>query len=1279
MPPSESDPLSVSTGQLVMDDANDDLIKGFKLNPVERAWVIDNFYQEFLTNKANRGARNKPNGKKFAHSTVTDAYIEHHWGSWSQQKKDRYRAKLQVVIYNLFNNTLSQDGAVQKADEASKAPKKPKKISPENEWSRNNPQEVQREMNKYLENTPGSSWNVGSIRHVTCRAFEGLPSDQKQYWQDQAEAERQRQNASLPYQGEALVHYVSDWMKLLNRLALDGERCGNLSLAAFVGWQSIDSNGVAVQNVDIYTSENIAGFKDSPEQIEAHAKFTHWLEGHNGVAIRGSDPAPTAIPNPNFHNRPEMPPLEGKPKLALIRQQNRDFINADWSFYGGVGPTPWTLLGEIYRQGQLHTWIHGWPEDLEFSEPSNQNITDAVRVHELLRGRQNGVAIDKQIRFKRVFGSINPPPAHCVATRISKVQHRGNTVHQLDYDGPVDKPQCERAVAYPPRCWAYFYHQFQQKNLDHWLGLASVSNMPVVVLIPDNVLMFIRGFLGPVDSVLSAKVVKTLEMVNLIEEHGPHTTPQGIWGLADANNPLPVLMPARKLSTPSTLASRVIGEFWVPDSYGMSSYAAQSKGLGAHSTLEYFFMSIDRLKDSSFIHLTSQTVQGGIGGVVNIIIPLVQLLLNAAVSALNIKNLPSPPPSSLDLDGLGHGEFYKIRKYFDAWSELCEQSISILSKTSHERIHSGDNIARSVETLDRDLTSIDAGDDELPRIDTTQPTKATGKGRALPSRHAPEDDMAPMPTTQFDRGSNSGERIPDNEVVPVVLDNALFEHTPQRRSSTDFDQRKHIFGLFAAQPAVPTITADPSDIAKEAEVCLTEAQAAVSRWHVLDTLYNVPYPLAAMQHAQTLSQRADESIRPLVTILLLHRFDLNRCRDLWPRVKSSHQGVLLSLRKLSQICKALEDLVRDEAQLQITVKKFDDILAEVKAQSLMCRAIVEPLKQLEQISTYHANCLKDLWDANIFELDPTEVAELVHGLDAWRNHAEETLCELSHFVAKKWQLLGLHDYAEMPKELNFRFGSPGGALFTAESRKILQQRQLAVTLASNPSRHANPGSPRPITPDPGDSSAQDLAPIMSPSRSRHGIRSSTPRPSPSVSLTVSRRPPSTDSRMHSPQPDVSGELASFEDQDLAAETIDKEISASQVTVGEPGLTMYNMAEVDSGPEVMAVPVNDEQARSEKEPTSGKQNEPRRSTRGRATLAGGKILQLATATSGGMHDAPANVLRRSKQGEAGLRGGGDDEAETTVKTRAKRKSEAAVVRDMEAVDGKVATKRRKGRK
>ncbi|GAB1524114.1 hypothetical protein RhiTH_007266 [Rhizoctonia solani] len=1204
MPPGQSIPQPMSTSQSVMDDGDDDaMVKAFKLNSVERAWVIDKFYPEFLTNKAHRGARNKPNGKTFAHSTV---------------------------IYNLFNNRLSHDETAQKANEASKAPKKPKKISPENEWSRNNPHEVQREMNKYLENTPGSSWSIGSVRHVTCRTFEGLPSDQKQYWQDQAEAERQRQNAVLPYQGENLVHYISDWMKLLNRLALDGEHCGNLSLAAFVGWQSIDSNGVPVQNVDIYTSDNIAAFKDSPEQIEAHAKFTHWLEGHTGIAIGGGDPAPAVIPNPKFHNRPEMPLLAGKPKVALLRQQNRDFINADWSFYGGVGPVPWSILVDADRQGQLRTWIYGWPEDLKFEEPSNQNLAESLRVYELLRARQDGLAVDQQFRFKRVFGSTNSPPTHCVATCILKVQHRGSTVHQLDYDGPVDKPQGERAVAYPPQCWAYFYHQSQQKNLDHWLGLASVSNMSTVVLIPDAVLTFIRGFLSPVDPLLSAKVIKTLEMVNTIEEHGPHTTPQGIWGLANVNNPLPVLMPARKLSTPSALALRIINDFWVPNSYGMSTYAAQSKGLGGHSTLEYFFVSIDRLKDSSFIHLNSQTVQGGGGGVVNVIIPLVQLLLNAAVSALNIKSLPSPVPSSLDLDSLGHGEFYKICKYFDAWSDLCEQSVSILSKSSHKRIHSGDNIAGLAGTLDKDLTVSDSGDsNEPPCMDTMQSTKATGKDTAQASQHAPEEDTAPVAPNQLDTGSNLEERILGNETVPIILDNALFQPTPQRQSTTDFDQRKHIFGLFAAQPDIPTIAADPEDIAKEAKLCLTEAQAAVSRWHALDTLYNIPYTLAAMRHAQALSQCADESIRPLVVIILLHRFNFNRCRDLWPQVKLAHQGVLLSLRKLSQICKALEDLVRSEAQSQVALKKFGKILAEVRAQSLVCRAIVEPLKQLENISTYHANNLKDLWDTDIFELDPTRVAQLVHGLDVWRDQAKGTL-------------------------------------------KILQQYQLTFALNPNPSHHANVALPRLVTPEPEDTTVPDVAQAVPPPPLEQGIQSPTPRLSPNV-LLLGDQAPSTNSQTEN----ASWELALPEQQDLAATgTGNEELPTPQVIEDEVHSILNNIAAVDGGP-LVTVSADNVEAQSETAPVSGRQSEPRCSTRAQVTLAGGEILQPKATRL----DVPANVLRRSKRGEkAGLcRDKEGSGAEMMIRTRAKRKSEATVVRGMDAVSGRIATKRQKGDK
>ncbi|KAF8749546.1 hypothetical protein RHS01_10037 [Rhizoctonia solani] len=1105
MPPGQSIPQPMSTSQSVMDDGDDDaMVKAFKLNSVERAWVIDKFYPEFLTNKAHRGARNKPNGKTFAHSTVTDAYIAHHWGSWSEQRKEKYKPKLRDVIYNLFNNRLSHDETAQKANEASKAPKKPKKISPENEWSRNNPHEVQREMNKYLENTPGSSWSIGSVRHVTCRTFEGLPSDQKQYWQDQAEAERQRQNAVLPYQGENLVHYISDWMKLLNRLALDGEHCGNLSLAAFVGWQSIDSNGVPVQNVDIYTSDNIAAFKDSPEQIEAHAKFTHWLEGHTGIAIGGGDPAPAVIPNPKFHNRPEMPLLAGKPKVALLRQQNRDFINADWcNLLWWVGPVPWSILVDADRQGQLRTWIYGWPEDLKFEEPSNQNLAESLRVYELLRARQDGLAVDQQFRFKRVFGSS------------AQRQYRASA----DYDGPVDKPQGE------------------PEELGPWLGLASVSNMSTVVLIPDAVLTFICGFLSPVDPLLSAKVIKTLEMVNTIEEHGPHTTPQGIWGLANVNNPLPVLMPARKLSTPSVLALRIINDFWVPDSYGMSTYAAQT-------TLEC----------------------GSIGS--------------------EHQESPVPRASSLDLDSLGHGEFYKICKYFDAWSDLCKQSVSILSKSSHERIHSGDNIAGLAGTLDKDLTVSDSGDsNEPPCMDTMQSTKATGKDTAQASQHAPEEDTAPVAPNQLDTGSNLEERILGNETVPIILDNALFQPTPQRQSTTDFDQRKHIFGLFAAQPDIPTIAADPEDIAKEAKLCLTEAQAAVSRWHALDTLYNIPYPLAAMRHAQALSQRADESIRPLVVIILLHWFNFNRCRDLWPQVKLAHQGVLLSLRKLSQICKALEDLVRSEAQSQVALKKFGKILAEVRAQSLVCRAIVEPLKQLENISTYHANNLKDLWDTDIFELDPTRVAQLVHGLDVWRDQAKGTLSKLS----VGWEMATIR--------VTQLCGNTKG--------KILQQYQLTFALNPNPSHHADVALPRLVTPKPEDTTVPDVAQAVPPPPLEQGIQS--------------------------PTPDClqTWELALPEQQDLAATgTGNEELPTPQVIEDEVHSILNNIAAVDGGP-LVTVSADNVEAQSETAPVSGRQSEPRCSTCAQVTLAGGEILQPKATRL----DVPANVLRRSKRGES----------------------------------------------
>ncbi|GAB1520563.1 hypothetical protein RhiTH_003642 [Rhizoctonia solani] len=170
--------------------------------------------------------------------------------------------------------------------------------------------------------------------------------------------------------------------------------------------------------------------------------------------------------------------------------------------------------------------------------------------------------------------------------------------------------------------------------------------------------------------------------------------------------------------------------------------------------------------------------------------------------------------------------------------------------------------------------------------------------------------------------------------------------------------------------------------------------------------------------------------------------------------------------------------------------------------------------------------------------------------------------------------------------------------------------------------------------------------------------------------------------MHSPQADTSWELALSKHQDITAEIVNKEPSALQATVGEPDLILGNADAVDSGLEVTAVSVNSEEVWLEEAPTSDKENEPHQSwsTHRKVTLAGGKMLQLATAALGAMHDAPTNVLQQSQQGEAGLHGSeGENKAETTVKMRAKRNSEAAVVRETEGVGRKKATKHWKGNK
>ncbi|KAB5588174.1 hypothetical protein CTheo_8382 [Ceratobasidium theobromae] len=486
------------------DEELDAAIQGYRLTTAEREWVVRTHYREFLTRKTNRGMRGRPNGKTYTHSEVAEEFIEKFWQTWDDNKKIAYRKKLNSILYNLLNNTFAADEEAWKDNEVAKAQLTPRRVNTEHKWSKDNSKKINEAINQYLDDTPGTSRSVGTLRRVVCCEFNNLTSDEKQMWEAWAEAERAKEKLKVPLKGDQRDGYMKTWMTKLNQLALEGQKIASLLLISFICWDGVDQQGAPISHIDSYMSGDIIDYQESPEFTDSHAKLTKWYQAFKGVTVKGGDPPPAVVPNPNSQYWPEMPPLEEKTMLGVYRRCNHDFLNAEYLFYGGVGPVPWKIISLARSQGQLHLWVTGWPADLEFGDPGSQTITVAWRVNKL----------------------ANPPPPHCSADRVSMVEFRGHMVHQLEYDGPVDKPQSERAVAYPPRCWAYFYSQLEKKSLEHWLGLESISNTSIQNLFSSDVFAFVRSLLELVDQTLSAKLIKALESVNEMEKHGPFTVRQ---------------------------------------------------------------------------------------------------------------------------------------------------------------------------------------------------------------------------------------------------------------------------------------------------------------------------------------------------------------------------------------------------------------------------------------------------------------------------------------------------------------------------------------------------------------------------------------------------------------------------------------------------------------------------------------------------------------------------------------------------------------------------------
>ncbi|KAG8717464.1 hypothetical protein FRC08_007396 [Ceratobasidium sp. 394] len=1014
------------------------------LTPVQKKWVNENLYDGYLGSKAPRGSRTAYNAKDYTEE-VLDKYVDHFHADWSKSKRAQYRTPIFNVIYNYFNNKYASDQAARDQREAAKVlASQKKKVYPENLFARQHSETVHDGMDTHLSEHPEVSKTIGLRRTVVSNTFKGLDIQDRAHWNNVAADKRAQQRAQGLLHGPDRVIFVRDWVNRLSSAITEGHVRAGISFTGFICWEDADQ-----YHIEDLTSNDIKEYATSEEFADSHGRFSRWFRDYKGAPVEGQAPRPAVIPNPSNFYRPKFPELDTKIPARLLRELNRQYGKAEYGFAGGLGSVPWKTIRQAFENGDVHTWIPSWPPNLEFDDPSRLSHPENQQMYQFFRKTQDGDPPEDGLWFAQVIVGTSPPSEGCAgsASRISTMDKNGVKHYIAHFDGPVTQPQSARAVPYGEESWRYYYHIIGGDNLDHWLGLKNAVDRSEVDLIPADAFDFVRSILDPVNKPLSSKVIELFDAINNMERHGPHTTAGGIWDLSGAASPIPNILPSSKPENVSNFVMAALVDFWVDNSYAMSSYLARQKGFAANSTMECAESWLDSLPDSSFIHKPSDTLQGGDGGVMWPGFLIVKLLLNCSVSFLRAKP-PSPPPAGLDLQRLGQSTYFKMCEYLDTWLELCRTSIKVLSATSHERVH----CAGSDSTLDEEA-SHDLGDDQIENlVDTPQVNPGPTKSKAGQKRKAPAKEKPRANRT------SSVAHLPTNNESEFLLDRAFFE--PSTPVSTDFKNREVIFGRFAPQPEVPAHNGTPQDVLGDTHRVLGEIGAAMKAWKKFDeSTYVAAYPVPVIEHAAMLSQRAHPGLCSLVQGILQHRFDMNRSRSLWPQVRALSSPIVLGARKLSSLLKAIDNVLENgsDGPVKTQLKKTRQ---RVRQAIISSRTVFEPLRETQVLATTHANSLQDGWDNDIFAMGINELFELARGLGKWRDETGGLIRDLENIYIAMWRE---HDCSEgRPSKNRFRFGCPAEPIFGGEAHTLLLKNPPGQRLLT----------PRPVSIEPNP---EDLA------------------------------------------------------------------------------------------------------------------------------------------------------------------------------------------------------------
>ncbi|KAG9124039.1 hypothetical protein FRC07_013101 [Ceratobasidium sp. 392] len=854
-----------------------------------------------------------------------------------------------------------------------------------------------------------------------------------------------------------------------------------LSFTGIFSFETEDEAGQPHIEVDSYTSRNISAFVQTEEHGDMLARFGQWYRVEMGRAVKGLAPSPDIIPDAKNYYRPIYPlEIGDRPRAHSLRNMNRHFFNAyHRKFFVDsltlAAAVPYRFLAEEYQAGRIKHWIPNWPDAVPFDDFSRLTYDDNLALFNIFRRAQEAEAPETCLWFAQAIAGTTRP-TKVDASDVTTIEVDNRAVYVLHYDEPVSQPQSDTPIAYPESAWRYYYHIGHQRTLDHWCGLHSASYDPTVTLISNDTIEFVQSVFDPVDRELSRTVVGLMQAVNAIEKFGPHTTPEGIWGSMGARK-RPTFLPGAKPVNCASFISLSIRQYWLDPSYCMSAFAAEQAGIQVDATFGNVLAWAESMMSAALVHGQSKTLQGGDGGVVWVVVVLVRVLLNTSVRALKTSTYQDPP-ADLDLENLAT-EHQKVVRLLQRLSVLLESTRKILAESSRERVAVCKAFLSQPDEVDAESPTGpedggEAGHDQsLQPVsgppDSSRPakgkrpgnksvavtTKATpariklpkGQGPGSKKKFTAKSTTGPVPnaSTISTKGSSFGALnvsedeyvISSRETSPIPpalsIDCAWFEPraTP---INVDFSKREHYYGPLSAQPKVPPHPGNAQDLIADFHTYHTLLNKSLDAWTSFDAAFR-PYPLVALRQAEALAKRDPRpNLRRLIQGILLQRFLINRCRDLWPKVVELMAPIVSATRNLTAIGKAMDAMESwsvDDKLLRGSVRK---VRRELDHDIQGGREVMQAVTSYAGLTTWWANELKDGWEVDISLLDMPAVMTLSHGLASWRNEADDLKINLDKVNIS---LHLTHELNNPTRKTRFHAGCPDPGIFDGAANGCL--------------------------------------------------------------------------------------------------------------------------------------------------------------------------------------------------------------------------------------------------